>query len=425
MNFKYWLKKTVNIKTNYLIIIVAAAILVVGGCFSYAVFTVSSESKGALNIVTGNLYPHIESSDLDDNKSITLDPDTSSIITLKVVNINGIDVKANMYYTSSLTDVDVHYLKKADTPPIRSGEILGANGSSHDSKEVDIKITNYNKEQKATVTFGSNVGLKNSNLDFPTDKREIEKFEGNPYIMKAYNYNDDPTASNYCLTGEEETCEVTDCYKKDSETSCPAGTIIKYRVTDGDEKVFYVIRDQEEFLTMQQRENTISNVEWYADSNDNTKGPLTVLSKLEEETDKWENVEDQTYQMGTTTFQEVAFTGCVAYNTCSSNTYTLEERTKKARMITAQEAAALNCTDIQNSCPKWMNNYLYLSANYGGTVEDNTPINGKYNQNYWTMSAFTTIPGSAMNITNSGMLTGANGLTTDTAGARAVVVIAK
>ncbi|MCI8346937.1 MAG: hypothetical protein HFJ12_03190 [Bacilli bacterium] len=425
MNFKYWLKKTVNIKTNYLIIIIVAAILIIGGCFSYAVFTVSSESKGALNIVTGNLYSHIESIDLDKDKSITVEPNDSVIITLKLLNVNGIEVKANMYYTASSSTVDVNYLDKMDAPPSRNGDILGTNGSNRDSKEMDIKITNHDASHPVTVTFGSNVGLKNSNLDFPVDKREIVKFNGNPYIMKAYNYNDDNTAGNYCLTGDEDTCEKTECYKDKSANACSFGTVIKYRVNDEEEKVFYVIEDHGDTITLQQRENTINNIEWYAEGNDNTKGPLTVLSKLEEETKKWDNVLDQVYTMGTTTFKDIAFTGCAAYNTCSSNAYTLEERTGKARMITAQEAAALNCTDIQNSCPKWMSNYLYLSTNHGGTVDDNTPINGKYNQNYWTMSSFTTIPGSAMNITNSGILTGANGLTTDVAGARAVIEISK
>lgn len=425
MNFKYWLKRTVNIKTNYLIIIIVAAILIIGGCFSYAVFTVNSESKGALNIVTGNLYSHIESVDLDKNKSITVEPNDSVIITLKLLNVNGIEVKANMYYTASSSTVDVNYLDKMDAPPSRNGDILGINGSNRDSKEMDIKITNYDASHPVTVTFGSDVGLKNSNLDFPVDKREIVKFSGNPYIMKAYNYNDDNTAGNYCLTGDEDTCERTECYKDKSASSCPFGTIIKYKVNDAEEKVFYVIEDHGDTITLQQRENTINNIEWYAEGNDNTKGPLTVLSKLEEETKKWDNVLDQVYTMGTTTFKDIAFTGCAAYNTCSSNAYTLEEKTVKARMITAQEAAALNCTDVQNSCPKWMSNYLYLSTSHGGTVDDNTPINGKYNQNYWTMSSFTTIPGSAMNITNSGILTGANGLTTDVAGARAVIEISK
>lgn len=429
MNFKYWLKKTVNIKTSYLIIIIVAALLIVGGCFSYAVFTVNSESKGALNIVTGNLYSHMESIDLDKNKSITVDPKDSKIITLKLLNVNGIEVKANMYYTASSSNVDVNYLDKTDAPPVRSGEVLGANGKGNDSKEIDIRITNHDADHPVTVTFGSNVGLKNSHLDFPTDKKEITKYVGNPYIMNVYNYNDDSNAPNYCLTGDEKTCQQIECYKEKVANACSAGTIFKYKVTDAEEKTFYVIEDYGDTIMLQQRENTVNNVEWYIDSNDNTKGPLTILSKLEEETKKWDNVLDQVYTMGntmgTTTFKDISFTGCAAYNTCSSNTYTLEERRAKARMITAQEAAALNCTDVQNSCPKWMSNYLYLSTNYGGTVDDNIPVHENYNQNYWTMSAFTTIPGSAMNITNSGILTGANGLTTDVAGARAVIEISK
>ena len=425
MNLKYLLKKTINIKTSYLIAIIVAVLLIMGGYFSYAVFTVSNESKGALNIVTGNLYSYIESIDLNKDKSITVEAGESTIISLKLLNVNGIEVKSNMYYSASSTNVDVKYLAKESPVPVSSGEILGANGSDTDSRNIDIRITNNDEENPVTVTFYSNVGLSNTNLNIPTGKSTIEKYEGNPYIMKAYNYNDDATAANYCLTGDEETCEKTECYKDTTANTCTAGTIFKYRVSDALEKVFYVLEDKGATITLQQRENTITNVAWYEDGNDNTKGPMTILSKLEEETKDWDNVNDQTYIMGTTVFKDNAFTGCSSYNTCSSNAYTLTEKTSKARMITTQEAAALNCTDMQNSCPKWMHNYLFSSTNYGGTIEDNVPTNGKYNLGYWTMSAFITIPNSAMNITNAGILTGTNGLTTDLNGARAVIEISK
>ena len=80
MNLKYLLKKTINIKTSYLIAIIVAVLLIMGGYFSYAVFTVSNESKGALNIVTGNLYSFIESVDLNKDKSITVEAGNSKII---------------------------------------------------------------------------------------------------------------------------------------------------------------------------------------------------------------------------------------------------------------------------------------------------------------------------------------------------------
>lgn len=425
MKLKYLLKKTINIRTSYLIAIVIAAILIIGGCFSYAVFTVRSESKGALNIVTGNLYPYLESADLDKEKKIIVNPNDSVIIAVKLMNVNGIEVKANMYYSATSKNVDVKYLSKADAAPQKTGVILGAHGSETDSQNIDIKITNNDSISPVTITFGSDVGLKQSDLTFPEDKNQILKFEGNPYIIRAYNYNDDVAADNYCLTGEETSCVISDCYNNKEVNSCVPGTIFKYKVADNIEKTFYVIEDKGTSITLQQRENTITNFAWYADADDNSHGPTTVLAQLKEETKNWDNVLDQTYTMGTTPFKDNSFTGCSSYDTCSTNAYTLTETNAKARMITAQEAKALSCTDSEKSCPKWMYNYLYASTNYDGTAEDNMPTNNRFNIGYWTMSAYTTIPGSAMHITNSGALTGANGLTTSLYGARAVIDIKK
>ena len=59
-------------------------------------------------------------------------------------------------------------------------------------------------------------------------------------------------------------------------------------------------------------------------------------------------------------------------------------------MITVQEAANLGCTTSSKSCPNWMNNYLYNSTSYGGTVSDNSTDSetGSKNYGYWTMNAY-------------------------------------
>ncbi len=434
MSWKYLAKKTINIKTNYLIIIVALAILVVVGCFSYAIFTVSSESKGSLNIVTGNLYSHLDSEELDGKKSIVIPKDESKIIHLDLVNVNGVDAKVNLYYTATSDKVEVAYLEKHDAVPSKTGDILTKSGTKTDHKTIDIKITNLDLENEVTVTFGSDVGLKNASLSFPTEKKEIQKYKGNPYISKAYIYNDDANSDTYCLTGDEESCQKTDCYKlpdeeeekeQDSQEkpTCQPNTIIKYAVSDTEEKVFYVIEDKDDKITMQQRENTIKNVAWYADNEINTNGPLTILEQLGNETKKWDNVLEQKYKMGETTFNNNIFTGCSTYNSCSTNTYTLGEIKARARMITVQEAATLNCTDTASSCPKWMYNYLYDSIKNGATVDDSEAINEQYNNGYWTTSADSTTQNNAFYISNQGALTSAKA--TDLYGTRAVVEIKK
>ena len=128
--------------------------------------------------------------------------------------------------------------------------------------------------------------------------------------------------------------------------------------------------------------------------------------------------------MGTTVFKDNSFTGC-AESGCTTNTYTLGQRTAKARMITMQEALSLGCTTSDNSCPNFMNNYLYNSTSYGGTVVDDTTANGaEHNYGYWTMSANPSDSYFAWSVDYEGSVTN-YGTANANSGARAVVVVNK
>lgn len=243
---------------------------------------------------------------------------------------------------------------------------------------------------------------------------------GSLNVVDAFTYNDQSGTNNYCVTGEETTCQKTECYKDKTVGSCPAGTIINYNVNNTESHYFYVLHDDGNSMTLQQRENTTENVAWYKDSNDNTKGPLTILTRLEEVTSDWTNVNNQTYTMGTTNFNNTnMFTGCDAYNNCTANTYTLKSRTSKARMITVQEASSLGCDNNNKSCPIWMHNYLHESTSYDGTV-DNPYIYG-----YLTMSAYITNPSYSWHVDRMGHLGAYVATTVSPCGARAVIVINK
>ena len=435
MKLKYLLKRNVSIKNSYIIIIMITVILLVGGAFSFAILTATSESKGALNIVTGNLYPYIESTDLDSDNKIVVGAGKVKkfIITLK--NINTIDAKFNLYYDATSTNIEIGYLASKDAAPTTAGYTLGKSGSTTESKEIYVQIKN-NDLADVTVTFGSDVGLVNDTLDFPSDKNILSLVEErttiNENIVAAYTYN--PSS---CVTGEEDTCTVSDCFYNKDTDSCPAGTIIKYNVNDTETKYFYVLHDDGTTLTMQHRENTVYNKRWYNSTSDiNSNGPTKVLGDLETATSGWNNVNDQIYTMGTTNFNGTnAYTGCTASSgntmTCTTNAYTLGQRTGKARMITGQETAAMGCKlDENQSCPIWMRNYLYDSTSYGGTVSDNTQRtddsgNLNYNYGYWTMSASSSGTTNAWNVTRQDG-TVFNIGTADTGyGARAVVVIDK
>ena len=287
------------------------------------------------------------------------------------------------------------------------------------------------------ITYdNSKSGLTSTNLQGAIDevykKTDIRNYDN---IVSAYTYN-----SSTCVTGEEETCVKTTCYKSTTAGSCPAGTIIKYKVNDTDIVTFHVMYDNGTTMTMQSQKNTVNNTMWisaadYATENTdstscsntscNDEGPMTVLVALERATRGWTNVNDQTYTMGTTVFKDNAFTGCY-YNSCTTNTYTLDARTAKARMITTQEITNLGCTDAAKSCPNWMNNYLYNSTSYGGTVSDSStdPTTGSPNYGYWTMSAYSSSKNHAWYVYYNGNVR-SNGTYRTYYGARAVVVVSK
>ncbi len=250
-------------------------------------------------------------------------------------------------------------------------------------------------------------------------------------ISAAYTYNQVAESSNYCVTGEEATCVATTCYTNKTVGSCLPGTIIKYAVNDKNSYYFYVLHDDGESMTLQQRENTVYNTAWN-DENNNTLGPSKILQKLEDTTSNWSNVTTQTYTMGTTNFNGTnAFTSCRfsndVYTACTENKYTLESRSAKARMITFQESFVVGCTGSSSSgtCPIWMNNYLKQSTQNGGTVDDIHTENGATNNNgYYTMQAYTDSQNRAIILDQGGYLTDV-AVSRNFYGARAVIVVTK
>jgi len=184
------------------------------------------------------------------------------------------------------------------------------------------------------------------------------------------------------------------------------------------ERYFHVMFDEGKTLTMQQRENTVTGTKWFVNAKGNpinTAGPTDALRSLENVTSGWTNVKDQTYTMGTTVFKTNAYTGCYDGN-CTTNTYTMSQRSGKARMITVQEVMILGS---RSKGPVWLHNYLKYSTNNGGT--ETTIDNG-----YWTMS--TTDSGGTQSFTivsaASILINVGNTASTDN-GVRAVVVIDK
>ena len=243
---------------------------------------------------------------------------------------------------------------------------------------------------------------------------ELYNLVENPPKIVAYTYNENSSASNYCVTGYEDTCVKTKCYESKTAGSCPAGTIIDYMVNDYDKVRFHVMFDEGTTLTMQSQRNTVQWGVWNS-TGSNTDEPY-MLSTTMNQTITWKNVNTQTYTLGTTVFKTNAYTGCSAYNSCTINKYTMDQKTARSRFITVQEASLLGCTDQNGSCPKWMYNYLSNSTSNGGTADEN-------NLGYWTLNAYTGSNNIIFVINNKGAVM--QGYALNGYATRAVVVVNK
>ncbi len=343
------------------------------------------------------------------------------------IKLNGTDTSG---VTSSLTASNIQVLV-GGTTVTPTTKTLSSATSITNGKQYTLTLSGINSLGGLNLIISSNTltdgaGNKNTQTSISTGIT----FEKETEFSRAYTYNQTTGASNYCVTGDEVTCQATTCYKTKTAGSCPAGTIINYKVNDTETVRFHVMEDKGSTMTMQSQKNIVYNKIWA--SSNNSKGPLTVLPALESATSEWANVNNQTYTMGTTIFKGNSYTGCSAVYSGSTqtvscnngtNTYTLASRTAKTRMITVQELLSFGCDGVGNSalCPVWVFNYLSCSTDSGGTVNDK---GSGFNNSYWTMTAYSSgsIPAFHMNCSNSIQ---ANGVGSTNFGARAVVVVSK
>ena len=155
-------------KNHYIIIIGIISLFLVVGGFSYALFTGSTERKGALNIVTGEIVVTIESESLDNRNSMVIKSGESKEIEITLKNENGRDAKFNFWYEVA-EGVNVSYDSTKDEPMSEEGEVIRDNGV----KTYGLKIAN-NTDNDEVIIFGSNGGFYDKELAFPSDKKVVE-----------------------------------------------------------------------------------------------------------------------------------------------------------------------------------------------------------------------------------------------------------
>ena len=165
----------------YMLGVILISLLVIGGYFSYAMFTVSKEKNNAISIVTGNLTYELL---VDGTKSTTLSvpANTTKEFTITLNNINNRTARFNFYYVGTLaSNVTVGYVTEdgINTPPEEKGINLEKTGTSGSSNTYKIRVSNKTSSSK-TITLGVQVGLDYNDLTLPSDGHLFEesKLEG-------------------------------------------------------------------------------------------------------------------------------------------------------------------------------------------------------------------------------------------------------
>jgi hypothetical protein len=235
-----------------------------------------------------------------------------------------------------------------------------------------------------------------------------------PNLIWALEYNDTVSSSTdgYCVSGKEDTCKASTCYMDKSVGSCPAGTIILYRVNDDKIYYFNVLHDDGATITMQMNTYIIlddgTNTFSQNASGNNSEGPITALDTIEEFTKDWTNVNQLNYCLGkgctpflkypNNSVYKSDYTGYDPTDDKNTGTWTYSYgestpivRNGYARVISIQEALDDGCWSTRNAseCPSWFydNNHGYWTLNTSWVVSYTSGFNAfnstwTYNQNH-------------------------------------------
>lgn len=187
MNKDSIINRLVKSKVTLIVVVATIVVVLLFFSFSYA-FSTHTESRGALNIVTAQLFAQIDSPSLNDQNQITVDPGETVEFPMSLVNINSTDAKFNLFYSSSqnLDDIKVGYLLTGDDAPDESGVILRFHGHTDDHLDMKIRIANTG-DQSVTITFGATAGMVGRILQFPQDRSVIPIWEEQFYLQTRNN----------------------------------------------------------------------------------------------------------------------------------------------------------------------------------------------------------------------------------------------
>ena len=173
----------------YMLVVIILTLLIVGGYFSYAMFTVNKEKSNAISIVTGTLSYDL-SIDGAVGNTLSVNSGETKEFTVTLSNPNSRIARFNFYYVGALPDgVSAGYVTGdgLSIPPLATGVNLEADGSVGASNVYKIKVTN-NSASNITITLGVQVGLDYNDLTLPSNGHLFEEIS-------------DPTVAEVLLAG--------------------------------------------------------------------------------------------------------------------------------------------------------------------------------------------------------------------------------
>ena len=160
----------------YMIVMIIITLLIVGGYFSYAMFTVSKEKSNAIRIVTGNLTYKL-TVDGEESNTLTVGSKETKTFTVTLSNNNNRIARFNFYYVGSLpSNVTAGYITgdNLNTPPVSTGNNLEKVDTSGSSNTYSIRISNRSNNE-ISITLGVKVGLNYNDLTLPSNGHLFEE----------------------------------------------------------------------------------------------------------------------------------------------------------------------------------------------------------------------------------------------------------
>ena len=183
----------------YMIVMIIVTLLILGGYFSYAMFTVTKEKENAISIVTGNLTYELLVDDKETN-TLTVSANSRKDFIVTLSNPNNRVGRFNFYYEGSLPDgVDIGYIEKegVNTPPSSTGINLEKVDTTGSSNTYIVRVSNTTNSS-VTINLGVSVGLDYNDLELPENGHLLRKITSTGTvsevieddIMNRLNYGD-------------------------------------------------------------------------------------------------------------------------------------------------------------------------------------------------------------------------------------------